>query len=81
MEESGKFGATATQGLASGSVHELPAGRPTPATLEDIECCFDSLAGAVVIKGATLAEIVNSNATLTVTNAPSLRPSSISPRD
>ena len=48
---------------------DLPAGRPPPATLEDIEGCFDSLAGVVATESATLAELVKNNAALTATNA------------
>ena len=60
MGEGEKFGGAATQGLAfpSGSRREPPAGCPTPATLEDVEGCFNSLAGVVATESATLAELV-----------------------
>ena len=71
MGEGKKFGAAATQGLAfpSDGGHKLPAGRPTPATLEDVKGCFDSLAGVVATESTTLAELVKTNATLTSTNS------------
>ena len=71
MGEGKKFGGAATQGLAfpSDGGREPPAGRPTPATLEDVEGCFGSLAGVVATESATLAELVKTNATLAATNA------------
>ena len=71
MGDGEKFGGATTQGLAfpSNGGREPPAGRPTPATLEDAEGCFDGLAGVVATESATLAEIVKTNATLTSTNA------------
>ena len=62
MGEGNKVGGAATQGLAflSDGGREPPAGRPTPATLEDVEGFFDSLAGVVATKSATLAELVRS---------------------
>ena len=71
MGEGEKFGGSATQGLAfpSDGGREPPADCPTPATLEDAEGCFDSLAGVVATESATLAELVKTNATLTSTNA------------
>ena len=71
MSEGEKFSGAATQGLAfpSDGGREPPAGRPTSATLKDIDGCFDSLAGVVATESATLADIVKENATLTSTNA------------
>ena len=71
MGEGEKFGGAATQGLTfpSDGGREPPASRSTPATLEDAEGCFDSLAGLVATESATLAELVKTNATLTTTNA------------
>ena len=71
MGEGDKFDGAATQVLAfpSNGRGEPPAGRPTPATLEDVEGCFDSLAGVVATESATLSELVKTNATLTSTNA------------
>ena len=71
MGEGKKFGGASTQVLAfpSNGGREPPIGRPTPATLEDVEGCFDSLAGVVATESATLAELVKTNATLTSTNA------------
>ena len=48
---------------------EPPAGRPTPATVEDLEGCFDSLAGVAVTRKGVLEELVKSNASLTITIA------------
>ena len=39
-----------------------PAERPTPATMEDLEGCFESLAGVVVTGKGVLEELVKSNA-------------------
>ena len=60
MGEGEKFGGAATQGLAfpSNGGREPPSGRPTPVTQEDVEGCFDSLAGVVATESATLAELV-----------------------
>ena len=66
MGDGEKFGGAATQGLMD---RDQPAGRPSPATLEDAEGCFDSLAGVVATESATLAELVKNNAALTATNA------------
>ena len=42
-------------------------GRPTPATVEDLEGFFDSLTGVVVTGKVVLEELVKSNASLTIT--------------
>ena len=44
-------------------------GRPTPATVEDLEGCFDSLAGVAVTGKGVLEELVKSNSSLTITIA------------
>ena len=71
MGKGEKFGGAAIQGLALPSEGgcETPAGRPTPATLEEAKGCFDSLAGVVATDSATLDELVKTNATLTSTNS------------
>ena len=71
MGEGEKFGGAATQGLAflSDGGREPPAGRPTPETMEDVEGCFNGLAGVVATESATLAELVKTNAMLTTTNS------------
>ena len=48
---------------------EPPAGRPTPATVEDLEGCFDSQAGVAVTGKGVLEELVKTNASLTITIA------------
>ena len=60
MGKGEKFDSATTQGLAfpSDGGREPTAVRPNPATLEDVEGCFDSLAGVVATESATLAEIV-----------------------
>ena len=45
-KEAENFGGAAL-GSASGG-KEPPAGLPTPDTVEDLECCFDSLAGVAL---------------------------------
>ena len=45
-KETEQFGGAALGGAGRGK--EPPAGRPTPATTEDSEGCFDSLAGVAV---------------------------------
>ena len=63
----GKFVGAALGGAGGGK--EPPAGLPTPATVEDLEGCFNSLAGVVVTGKGVLEEIVNYNASLTNTIA------------
>ena len=64
-KEAENFGGTALGSAVSGK--EPPAGRPTPATLEDLEGCFNSLAGVAVTGKRVLEELVKSNAFLTIT--------------
>ena len=45
-KEAKKVGGAALGGASGGK--EPPAGRPTPATVEDLEGCFDILAGVEV---------------------------------
>ena len=45
-KEEEQFGGAAIDGAGGGK--EPPAGRPTPATMEYLEGCFDSLAGVAV---------------------------------
>ena len=45
------------------------AGRPTPATVEDLEGCFDSLEGVAGTGKGVLEELEKSNASLTITIA------------
>ena len=44
-------------------------GRPTLATVEDLEGCFDSLSGVAVTGKGVLEELVKSNYSLTITIA------------
>ena len=44
-------------------------GRPTLATVEDLEGCFDSLSGVAVTGKGVLEELVKSNSSLTITIA------------
>ena len=44
-------------------------GRPTLATVEELECCFDRLTGVAVTGKGVLEELVKSNASLTITIA------------
>ena len=46
---------------------EPPTGSPTPATVEELESCFDSLAGVAVTGKGVFEELVKSNASLTIT--------------
>ena len=48
---------------------EPPAVCPTPATLEDLEGCFDSMVEVAVMGKGVLEELVKSNASLTITIA------------
>ena len=48
---------------------ESSMGLPTPATLEDLEVFFYSLAGVAVTGKGVLGELVKSNASLTITIA------------
>ena len=66
-KEAEQFGGAAPGGAGGGK--EPPAGCPTPATMEDLEGCFDSLAGVAVTGKGVYEEIVNSNASLTNTIA------------
>ena len=50
-----------------GGGEEPPMGRPTQATVECLEGCFDSLAGVAVTGKGVLEEVVKSNAYLTIT--------------
>ena len=64
-KEAEHFGGAALCGDIRGK--ELPAGCPTPATVEDLKVCFGSLAGVAVTGKGVLEELVNSNASLTIT--------------
>ena len=65
-----KCGSAATHTtLAIGREPPTGNGRPVPSTLEDVEGCFDSLAGVVATESATLAELVKANAALVASNA------------
>ena len=66
-KEAEQFGGAALGGAVGGK--EPPAGRPTPATVEDLEGCFDSLAGVAVKVKRVLEEMVKSNDSLTITIA------------
>ena len=65
--EAEEFGDAELGGAGRGK--EPPAGRPTPATVEDLEGYVDSLAGVVVTGEGVLEELVKSNASLTITIA------------
>ena len=54
---------------SAGRGKEPPAGRPAPLTVEDLEGCFDSLAGVAETGKVVLEEMANSNASLTNTIA------------
>ena len=63
-----EFGGTATSGARGtggdiGGGAEPPASRPYPVTLDKLEGCFDSLAGAEVTGKDTLDKLVKANAT------------------
>ena len=64
-KEAERFGGAALGGASRGK--EPPAERPTPATVEDLEGCFDSLAGVAMTGKGVLEELVKSNASLTIT--------------
>ena len=64
-KEAEQFGGAALCGAVGGK--EPRAGRPTPATVEDLEGFFGSLAGFAVTGKGVLEELVNSNASLTIT--------------
>ena len=75
MGKGEKCGGAATQ---TGAGCEPPTcnGRPVHAALEDVERCFDSLAGVIAAESATLAKLLKSttllaasNTTLTTSNA------------
>ena len=66
-EEAEQFGGAALGGAVRGK--EPRAGCPTPATVEDLEVCFDSLAGVAVTGKGVLEELVKSNTSLTITIA------------
>ena len=60
-----QFGGAALGGAIGGK--EPLSGRPTLATVEYLEGCFESLAGVVVTGKGVLEELVKSNAYLTIT--------------
>ena len=62
-----QFGGAALFGASGWK--EPPVGRPTPATVEDLEGFFDRLAGVVVTGKGVLEELVKYNASLTITIA------------
>ena len=64
-KEAEQFGSAALGGTGGGK--EPHAGIPTPATVEDLEDCFDSLIGVAVIGKGVLDELVKSNASLNIT--------------
>ena len=66
-KEAEQFGGMALSGAAVEK--EPPAVRPTPATMEDSEDCFDSLAGVLMTGKGVLDELVKYNASLTITIA------------
>ena len=55
-KEAEQFGGAALDGAVGGK--EPSSGRPTPATVEDLEGCFDILAGVAVIVKGVLEELV-----------------------
>ena len=65
--EADQFGGAALGGAGGGK--EPPAGRPTPATVEDLEGYFEILTGVAVTGKGLLEEMVNYNASLTNTIA------------
>ena len=67
LKEAEQFGGAALSGAGGGE--EPPAGRPTPATMEDLEGCFDSLAGIAGTGKRVLEELVKYNSSLTITIA------------
>ena len=62
-----QFGGAALVSAVRGK--EPPAGRQTPATVEDLEGCFGSLSDIVVTNKGVLEELVKSNVSLTITIA------------
>ena len=62
-KEAEQFGGAALGGAGRGN--KPTAGRPTPATVEYLEGCFDILAGVAVTSKGVLEELVKSNAFLT----------------
>ena len=66
-KDADKFGGALLGGAIRGK--EPPAGRPTPDTVEDLEGCFDILAGVAVTGKGLLEELVESVAYLTITIA------------
>ena len=66
-KEAETFGGASLGGAFRGK--EPPAGRPAPATVEDLEGCFDILAGVAVTGKVVLEELVKSSAPLTITIA------------
>ena len=66
-KEAEQFGGAALGGASGGK--EIPVGRPTPATVEDLEGYFESLVGVAVTGKGVLEEMVKSNASLTITIA------------
>ena len=64
-KEAEQFGSAALGGAVRGK--EPRSGRPTPATVEYLEGCFDSLAGVVVTGKGVLEELVKSYVYLTIT--------------
>ena len=66
-KEAEQFGSAAL-GVAVGGKEPL-AGRPTPATVEDLEGCFDRLTGVAVTGKGVLEKLVKANASFTITIA------------
>ena len=66
-KEAEKFGGAALGGAGGGK--KPPAGRPTPASVDYLEGCFDNLAGVAVTDKGVLEEMANYNASLTNTIA------------
>ena len=64
VKEAEQFGGAALGGVSRGK--EPPAGRPTPATVEDL---VDRLVGVAVTGKGVLEELVKSNASLTINTA------------
>ena len=66
LEQFGGAATSGARGTGRGSVGgaKPPAGRPSPVTLDELEGCLDSLAGAAVTGKDTLDELVKANATL-----------------
>ena len=65
VKEAKQFGRAALGSASRGK--EPPAGCPTPATLEELEGCFDSLTGFAVTGKGVLEEMLKFNASLTIT--------------